>query len=111
MTDSNSPNPIAVLNDAFRTSFHGGALVLTVGFQALPEEVQVEVLDAVRKFEAFTPDNDPYQEHDFGSFTYQGHRIFWKIDYYDPSLAFGSEDPANPSQTKRVLTIMLADEY
>ena len=29
------------------------------------------------------PDNDPYAEHDFGSFEHDGQTIFWKIDLYD----------------------------
>ena len=62
-------------------------------------------------FDAFTEDNDPHGEHDFGAFDHAGHRIFWKIDYYDQSLEFGSENPADPAKTTRVLTIMLADEY
>jgi hypothetical protein len=106
-----SSSKIAALNDAFRTTYQGGTLVLTAGIQALHEETQVGVLHAVRTFNAFTPDNDPHQEHDFGSITYQGYRIFWKIDYYDLALKFHSENPANPSVTQRVLTVMLAEEY
>ncbi|HUB63143.1 MAG TPA: DUF3768 domain-containing protein [Methylocella sp.] len=49
--------------------------------------------------------------HDFGSFELAGQRFFWKIDCYDKSLEFGSVDPADPENTTRVLTIMLAEEY
>ena len=56
--------------------------------------------------------NDPYNEHDFGAFSQEGvGKIFWKIDYYDAAMKYGSEDPADPTKTTRVLTIMLASEY
>jgi hypothetical protein len=54
---------------------------------------------------------DPYGEHDFGNFEVAGQKFFFKIDYYDPNLEFGSEDPGDPQKTTRVLTIMLAEEY
>ena len=69
---------------------------------------------AIRKvatFDDFSADNDPHGEHDFGSFDLAGDKFFWKIDYYDPTLEFGSDDPADPSKTTRVLTLMLAAEY
>ncbi len=65
----------------------------------------------VRRFDRFDEDNDPHGEHDFGSFTLCGKRLLWKIDYYDAVLEFGSENPADPAVTTRVLTIMLAEEY
>ncbi|MFC4194974.1 DUF3768 domain-containing protein [Novosphingobium lubricantis] len=34
------------------------------------------------------------------------HRI-----YYDTELAFGSEDPANPAITRRVITLMRPADY
>lgn len=60
---------------------------------------------------AFDADNDPYDEHDFGSFKIIDQRMFWKIDYYGETMDVGSNDPADPAQTTRVLTIMLAEEY
>jgi hypothetical protein len=86
----------------------------TAGIRALPPEVQSAIREQVEKFSDFSADNDPHGERDFGAFTVRGvpEKIFWKIDYYaDKSCAFGSEDPADPAQTFRVLTIMLASEY
>ena len=40
-----------------------------------------------------------------------GEKIFWKIDYYDVNYEFGSENPSNLELTRRVLTVMFADEY
>ncbi|MEP4125327.1 MAG: DUF3768 domain-containing protein, partial [Lentilitoribacter sp.] len=65
----------------------------------------------VSEFNVFTDDNDPYGEHDFGSFEFGGKKCFWKIDYYDLNYQGGSDDPSDLSKTNRVLTIMLADEY
>jgi hypothetical protein len=70
-----------------------------------------EILARVAGFNDFTEDNDPYGEHDFGAIVHQADKIFWKIDYYDPDLKFGSTDPSDPKLTTRVLTVMLADEY
>jgi hypothetical protein len=106
-----SNEAICTLNDALRTTFKGGRVLVTQGVRALPLEVSAAVLSAVQAFDAFTPENDPYGEHDFGSFELQGARVMWKIDYYNLSLDGGSENPADPEVTTRVLTIMLAEEY
>jgi hypothetical protein len=99
------------LNDSLRTTFTNGRVMMTNGIQALGEQTVAKVLTAVREFRDFTPDNDPHKEHDFGSVEVEGHKAFWKIDYFDINMEFGSEDPADPKQTVRVLTIMLAEEY
>jgi uncharacterized protein DUF3768 len=82
-----------------------------VGVDALPSDVEAMVIRRVATFSEFTPDNDPHKEHDFGNFTLAGRKFFFKIDAYDVNMEFGSEDPADPSKTTRVLTIMLASEY
>src|ERR1700676_2505991 len=103
---------IRELNDAFRTAFAGrGRLFATAGIAAMPLDDQVEIMRRVHAFAAFTPYNDPYGEHDFGSFDYAGATIFWKIDCYDRDLDFGSPDPVDAAVTTRVLTVMLAEEY
>lgn len=84
-------------------------MVLTQGVQAL--ELLDAVLRKVQQFNAFTPDNDPYGEHDFGSFRHAEENVFWKFDYYDLDLQMHSPDPSDPAVTTRVLTIMLAEEY
>ena len=100
---------IAALNDQARQSFTGCRIVITQGVQAMSDVPSI--LDQVRRYDAFTPDNDPYGEHDFGSFSYAGETVFWKCDYYDVDLQMHSPDPSDPAVTARVLTIMLADEY
>ena len=102
---------IRELNDATRRFFTDGRVFVTSGVAALPPEAQAAILERVRTFADFTPDNDPYGEHDFGSFEHGAQTIFWKIDCYDREMNFGSPDPADPSVTTRVLTIMLAEEY
>jgi Protein of unknown function (DUF3768) len=102
---------IRALNDAFRRTFVGGMVLITAGVEAMPGEQRRSLLQKVRAFDAFTDDNDPHGEHDFGAIDEAGIRSFWKIDYCDRSTEFGSPDPADPAVTTRILTVMLASEY
>lgn len=72
---------------------------------------QSRIRELVERFDDFDDANNPHGERDFGAFDYDGQRVFWKIDYYNKTLTYGSEDPSNASLTLRVLTIMLASEY
>jgi hypothetical protein len=101
---------IALLNDSLRRTFTGGKVVMTEGGAALGEQELAQVLEHVRTSE-FTNDNDPHGEHDFGNFVVGGVTYLFKVDYYAPDMEGGSEDPADPEKTTRVLTIMRADEY
>ena len=104
---------IAQRNDAFRKAIltnpqHvGGKVVLTSTIAE--SDALAEVLQAVKNFSDFSVGNDPHQEHDFGAFTIDGEKVFWKIDYYaDEDMDSGTEDTLN---SYRVLTIMFTDEY
>ena len=102
---------IAQLNDDFRRTFSGGKVVMTAAVNGLERDTMAEVLAAVRAFEKFDEDNDPHHEHEMAFFEVKGERYFFKVDYYDKSLEFGSEDPSDPAQTTRVLTIGEASDY
>lgn len=107
-----SKQRIAELNDLARTAMGVASRVYqTAGISALDPRLQSCIREQVETFNAFTPDNDPHGEHDFGNFELEGLRVFWKIDYYDKAMEYGSDDPSDPSRTTRVLTIMLAEEY
>jgi hypothetical protein len=99
------------LNDAFRAGRAAGKTFFSPAVAELGREITSSALAAVRAFSTFSADDDPYGEHDCGAFRIGDEKLCWKIDYYDPSLDFGSKDPADPAQTARVLTIMLADEW
>lgn len=109
MTDT-LPLTLAARNDAFRTR-PGVGWVATDEVAAKGPAFIVAAMRAVAAFDDFHPGNDPHGEHDFGAFTLAGQSLFWKIDYYDRDLRFGSPDPADPAVTRRILTIMLASEY
>ena len=111
LTTSGLLSPMARLNDAFRRQPTSGTLVCTAGVFALGQEALPAILQLVQAFDAFTPDNDPYGEHDFGALSWRGERLFWKIDYFDRTMRFASPDPLDPAVTMRLLTIMLASEY
>jgi Protein of unknown function (DUF3768) len=99
------------INDGFRRTFTGGKVMMTCGVAELPDMVKAKALQLVATFDQFTEDNDPHGEHDFGSFELVNRKFFWKIDYHDRDLRYGSEDPSDPERTMRVLTLMLAGEY
>lgn len=105
-------NKIAELNDRMRAGLpfpYRGKVLLTRGVANRHD--LADIFLKIKDFSDFTEDNDPYGEHDFGAFEIGNEKFFWKIDYYDNDLEYGSSDPANPEVTTRVLTIMLAEEY
>jgi len=114
-TDGKTPEEkrveISALNDHFRRTGLSGKMYCTAGIESLGSQALFEIHREIALFNSFSEDNDPYGEHDFGSINYDGHKVFWKIDYYDKTMQCGSPDPSNAALTTRVLTIMLAQEY
>ena len=86
---------IRKLNDAFRQSLTGGTVLMTAGVVALGSDRQAEILAAVRAFDDFNADNDPWNEHDFGTIEVGGEQVFF--NYYDLTRAFHS--PSRSSST------------
>jgi hypothetical protein len=106
---------VRLLNDEMRRDgpASGGSnrWVLTKGVMDLGAPLVSQAIGQVQAFERFDADDDPYGEHDFGAMELETVRLFWKIDYYDLTQTVGSPDPADPTVTVRVLTLMLAEEY
>ncbi len=104
---------IARLNDEFRKLGKGhGRLMITSGIQALGALKVQNIVEIMKKFDNFSSDNDPYEEHDFGNFQFDDQKIFWKFDYYaSEDLQWGCEDPSDPKKCYRILTIMLVCEW
>jgi hypothetical protein len=103
------PGRIRALNDQARTTLTGCRVLVTPSLVATCDVSAV--LNHVRAFCTFTSDNDPYDEHDFGSFEHEGQVVLWKMDYYDTDMLGMSLDPSDPAVTTRVLTVMLAEDY
>jgi hypothetical protein len=85
---------IRALNDELRQNFAEGIAVMTPGIAALGAEAVARIVKTVAVFDDFCHANDPHEEHDFGAFDADGHRVFFKIDYLDKSLTYHSPDPA-----------------
>jgi hypothetical protein len=105
---STKTDQIRALNDELRQHLLGGNALITPGIAALGQEFVERLVKTIAVFDDFCHANDPHEEHDFGCVEIEGHRIFFKIDYYDRTLTYHSPDPADPNVTERVMTIMLS---
>jgi len=111
---------IAEQNDAFRKSVCGhpdgadvpeGKLVMTRGVSANGPGFHMVLLERVAQYDDFTFENDPHGWHDFGEVKVNDTRVWFKIDLYDTAYEMGSDRPHDPAHTRRVMTLLLPDEY
>ena len=99
---------IRALNDAMRQRLIGGMAVMTPGIAALGPEAVSRIIKTIEVYDDFCHANDPHEEHDFGAFDADGHKVFFKIDLYEePEVKSPNGEPV----VTHVLTIMLAEEY
>lgn len=114
MTDSpisERTDRIRQLNDQLRTLRGEGIIHICGALSEMDEEFQKKVMLAVATFAGFNTGDDPYGEHDFGAVEVDGQKFYFKIDYYDRTLEHGSEDPADPAVTKRVMSVFHQGDY
>jgi len=102
---------IRALNDELRQNLPNCHAVMTAGVADLGPEAVARIVKTIAVYDDFCHANDPYGEHDFGSFEADGRTVFFKIEYYDKALTYHSPDPSDPAVTERIITIMLAEEY
>jgi hypothetical protein len=105
------PKPFARSTTNYTKNLSAGTALITAGVAALGADAVARIVKTIAVYDDFCHANDPYEEHDFGVFEVDGHKVFFKIDYFDKGLTYHSPDPSDPSVTERVITIMFAEEY
>ena len=102
---------IRQLNDAFRSSFRGGKILLTASVAELPDMVKATALHQVAQYKDFTEANDPNGTHDFPKFELSNRSFIFSIVAYDKNLEFESPDPTDPDKTILVGTLMQNSDW
>lgn len=112
---------VALQNDQFRRwhtigerkpgIFVPGKSVWTASFEAADPEFKRAALQAIGAIETFDPDNDPNGFHDFGAVEIEGRTVWFKVDHYDQTYTYGSEDPVDLTITRRVMTVMFPEDW
>tara|TARA_R110002072_G_scaffold261726_1_gene420520 strand:- start:1001 stop:1360 length:360 start_codon:yes stop_codon:yes gene_type:complete len=88
-----------------------GQFVMTPGVAALGPVAHLELTRRVAAFDAFNADSDPQGWHEMGVIEFEDTTVWFKVDLYDTDYQYGSPEPSDPAQTRRVLTLLLPSEY
>jgi hypothetical protein len=72
----------------------------------------MKCINALAAYDGWNEDNDSHGEADMCTLTVEGEKVWAKMDYYDKDdQNYGSENPADPTKTLRVCTILFPDEW
>lgn len=90
-----------------------GKLFFTSSAAAKGMLFQIKVLRALKAYDAWVPDHDPYGERDMCVLEVDGQKVWAKLVLYEKGTGYeyGAEDPGNAETTDRVATIMLPEDY
>ncbi len=106
---------VARQNDAFRKMIvqndSVGRWVVTRAVNEEGPEFVAACIAAVRDYDDFNEDIDPCGDHSMGRFKINEKIVWFKIDLYDADYKGGSDDPAEVTKTRRVLTILFPSDY
>lgn len=101
---------IAAQNDQFRTKGPlgeiAGTFVITQAINAHGPAFVDACVRAVKAFDAFNEDADPFGTHEMGVIEVAGEKVWFRIDLYDTDYEWASPDPTDPEKTRRVMTIL-----
>ncbi len=92
---------IRVLNDQLRHNLTTGTAFLTAGIAALGAEAVARIVKTIAVYDDFCHTNDPYEEHNCGSFEVDGHAIFFKIDLYEEPVSHSGSDASEYHERER----------
>ena len=98
------------LNDHFRKTGQGGIVTLSMGLHKLG---QAEVDNVMKQLAGEKGDKsvEAGSEHDTGEIQVGNRTVNWEINYYNKELDDVSDNPTNPDQTTRFMTLLLSTEY
>ncbi len=111
MYSSEQLKRIQNLNDLLRVFHRNGEIMYSQGMSIFSNYDLFQILRAISFYDGFNENNNPYLEKDFGIINFKNYKIIWKIDYYDTELKYHSSAPYDSTKTRRVMTVMLSDEY
>ena len=101
---STQTDRIRTFNDELRKNFSYRHAVMTIGIAALGAEAVARIVKAVEVYDEFRRANDPYKEHDFGSFEIEGHASFSKLTI-DPTLTPALLDLSDSAVTRASMAV------